>query len=66
MVAYFLATSGENPPLTRFIDAYRAREEDIVRRNALHSTAVEQAALDRQLYFGEKVPSTGIDLRYPE
>src|SRR3954447_5759445 len=54
MVAYALASSSDTPVVTRIIDAYRSRAEEVNRRNTLHQTACEQAAIDRQLFFGEK------------
>jgi hypothetical protein len=66
MVAYAFASSSDAPVLTRIIDAYRAREEEVVRRNTLHQMACEQAAFDRHLFHGEKDSMIGVDLRFPE
>lgn len=66
MVAYAVASSSDTPVLTRFIDAYRARNEEVDRRNTLHQTAIEQAAFDRHLFYGEKESMNGVELRFPE
>jgi hypothetical protein len=66
MVAYAFASASDTPVVTRIIDGYRSREEEIVRRNTLHQMACEQAALDRHLFHGEKDSMIGIDLRFPE
>ena len=66
MVAYAFASSSDTPAFTRFIDAYRAREEEMARRNTLHQTAIEQAAFDRHLFLGEKESMNGVELRFPE
>jgi len=66
MVAYAFASSSDTPVLTRIIDAYRARSEEVDRRNTLHQMACEQAAIDRHLFHGEKDNMIGVDLRFPE
>jgi hypothetical protein len=66
MVAYTFASSSDTPVLTRIIDAYRSREEEVVRRNTLHQIACEQAALDRHLFHGEQGGMIGVDIRFPE
>lgn len=49
MVVYSIASSGENP-LTRLIQEYEAGKESLLRRDSLHTTMMEQAASDRQLF----------------
>jgi hypothetical protein len=66
MVAYTFASSSDAPVLTRIIDTYRSREEEVIRRNNLHEIACEQAAFDRHLFHGEKDGMIGVDLRFPE
>ena len=66
MVAYAFASSSDTPVLTRMIDAYRSRSEEVDRRNTLHQMACEQAAVDRHLFHGEKDNMIGVDLRFPE
>jgi hypothetical protein len=66
MVAYAFASSSDTPVLTRIIDAYRSRSEEVDRRNTLHQIACEQAAVDRHLFLGEKDNMIGVDLRFPE
>jgi len=66
MVAYTVASSSETPIFTRLIEAYRAREEELNRRNTLHQMACEQAAFDRNLFVSEKEGMNGVELRFPE
>ena len=66
MVAYAFASSSDTPVLTRIIDAYRSRSEEVDRRNTLHQIACEQAAGDRHLFLGEQDNMIGVDLRFPE
>ena len=66
MVAYAFASSSDTPVLTRIIDAYRSRSEEVDRRNTLHQIACEQAAVDRHLFLGEQDNMIGVDLRFPE
>lgn len=66
MVAYAFASSSGTPILTQIIDAYRARDEEVARRNTLHQIACEQAALDRHLFHGEREDRIGVDIRFPE
>src|SRR2546423_15646908 len=66
MVAYAFASASDKPALTRIIDAYQSRREEVERRNTLHQIACERAAVDRHLFHGEKGAMIGIDLRFPE
>lgn len=66
MVAYAFASSSDTPVLTRMINVYSARSEEIDRRNTLHQTAVEMAAADRHLFTSAKESTNGGELAFPE
>ena len=67
LVAWVLATSSETTPrLTRFIQSFREKREELDRRNTLHQAASEQAASDRRLFATASPSVPGFELRYPE
>lgn len=67
LVAWVAATSSETTPwLTRVIQSFRERREELDRRNTLHQAASEQAAFDRRLFATASPSVTRFELRYPE
>ena len=66
VLLYLTATSQHAGPFTRFIDAYRAREEKLTRENMLNQAMVEYAAEERHRFVGKIQEVTGPDHGYPE
>jgi hypothetical protein len=61
----FTADSKEGPSFTRLIERYSEYKEQWTARNTLHTTMIEQAAHDRNL-FQSSPGSKMIDLKFPE
>ncbi|MCJ1448362.1 MAG: hypothetical protein MMC23_008877 [Stictis urceolatum] len=64
----YTATAGDeqNPSaLTRLIARYGEIQEDLVRRNAIHTKALEQAAFDRTL-FHESEGAKNVNMKFPD
>jgi len=66
MVIYSVASSPSDNALTRLVQRYDAGKEVMARKDALHTTMMEQAAADRQLFASTPVNRAGPSLRIPE
>jgi hypothetical protein len=66
--AYILSRPTEDGTaagLSRIIDRYSYYKEKWVARNTLHTAMIEQAALDRNLFYNSK-GTAHVDLKFPE
>ena len=66
MLVYSVASSPSDNALTRLVQRYDAGKEVMARKDALHTTMMEQAAADRQLFAATPVNSSGPPLRHQE
>jgi len=66
MVVYSIASSPNDNALTRLIQQYEAGAESLLRKDALHTTMMEQAAADRVLFSNAQPNLAGPPLRHQE
>lgn len=59
------SADGQPTSITKLISKYSEIKEDVVMRNNSHTVAMEQAALDRNIFNNNAGPNH-IDLRFPE
>ncbi|KAI9876527.1 MAG: hypothetical protein M1830_006311 [Pleopsidium flavum] len=59
------SSSSQQPLLTRIINSYANYKERWTARNTLHTSMIEQAAHDRNLFFNSR-PSAHVELKFPE
>lgn len=55
----------KQPLLTRLIDRYTVREEELRRIHAAHMDMMERAAMDRALFVNSSAP-VFVDMKFPE
>ncbi|KAJ9615659.1 hypothetical protein H2200_001735 [Cladophialophora chaetospira] len=65
-VVYSVASSPGDNAVTRLTQRYDAGKEAMARQDALHTTMMEQAAADRQLFGASPVNAAGPPLRMQE
>ncbi|ETI25821.1 hypothetical protein G647_02597 [Cladophialophora carrionii CBS 160.54] len=65
-VVYSVASSPNDNAITRLVQRYDAGREVQLRKDALHTTMMEQAAADRQLFAATPTNAAGPPLRNPE
>jgi len=65
-VVYSIASSPNDNAITRLVQRYDAGREVLLRKDALHTTMMEQAAADRQLFAATPTNAAGPPLRYQE
>ncbi|KIV90238.1 hypothetical protein PV10_07567 [Exophiala mesophila] len=65
-VLYSVASSPKDNVISRLIKTFETSQEEESRKNVIHTTMMEQAAADRQLFAGSPRDTTGSPMRYPE
>ncbi|EXJ74213.1 uncharacterized protein A1O5_02508 [Cladophialophora psammophila CBS 110553] len=63
---YSIASSPGDNALSRLVRKYDAGREVLLRKDAIHTTMMEQAAADRQLFAATPTDPAGPPLRNPE
>eukprot|EP01099_Mayorella_cantabrigiensis_P005740 TRINITY_DN4642_c0_g1_i1.p1 TRINITY_DN4642_c0_g1~~TRINITY_DN4642_c0_g1_i1.p1 ORF type:complete len:125 (+),score=14.04 TRINITY_DN4642_c0_g1_i1:31-405(+) len=63
---YSVASSPNDNFISRLVKKYEIGQEAETKKNVIHTTLMEQAAADRQLFAGTARDSSGPPLRYPE
>jgi len=66
MLVYSVASSPKDNFLNRLVRQYDGGREVMEKRDALHTTMMERAAADRQLFAGTPVDPAGPSLRMQE
>jgi hypothetical protein len=65
-VVYSVASSPGDNFVERMVKNYKIGQEAEEKKNVAHTTLLEQAAADRQLFASQKRDTRGPDLNFPE
>lgn len=65
-IIYWVASSPTDNALNRLVKRYEAGKDAEHKRDAIHTTMMEQAAADRQMFAATPREDAGPSLRWPE